>query len=63
MIIKKSRYGQENWQFYYSSKENNFPSKNEQIHSLKKKKVGVKKNKDKKELAIEVNCMEKTKYY
>lgn len=29
------------------------------------KKVGVKKNKDKKEfeLAIEVNCMEKTKYY
>lgn len=27
------------------------------------KKVGVKKNKDKKELAIEVNCIEKTKYY
>lgn len=27
------------------------------------KKVGVKKNKDKKELAIEVDCMEKTKYY
>lgn len=62
MIIKKSRYGQENWQFYYSSKENNFPSKNEQIHSFYQKGWS-KKNKDKKELAIEVNCMEKTKYY
>lgn len=42
MIIKKSRYGQENLKFYYSSKENNFPSKNEQIHFFNKK-VGVKK--------------------
>lgn len=45
----------------HQKKKNSLLKTNKYI--LFNKKVGVKKNKDKKELTIEVNCVEKTKYY
>lgn len=45
----------------HQKKKNSLLKTNKYI--LFNKKVGVKKIKDKKELTIEVNCVEKTKYY